>query len=101
MIAVGGEKIEILKDKIYINDRLINDPWGRFVDDRELKRRDPIWEKLGPYYVPKGSVFVMGDNRDKSQDSRHFGYVEFRKIKGKVLYIYFSKHLNRIGKEIK
>jgi signal peptidase I len=47
--------------------------------------------------VKKDSLFVMGDNRDRSYDSRFFGFINENQIKGKVLYVYWAKDKSRIG----
>lgn len=90
VVGTEGEKIEIVRDKIYINDQLIDDPWGHY-DERNpaVKYLQPM-ERFGPVVVPKGSFFVLGDNRDNSQDSRFWGYVNFSEVKGKAFIIYFS-----------
>jgi signal peptidase I len=95
VIATEGEKIEIIRNKIYINDQLMDDPWGHFTMPRSSI------EDYGPVRVPEGSLFVMGDNRDNSQDSRFWGFVNIRKVKGKPLYIYWAKNKTRIGMKIK
>jgi len=90
VIGIGGEKVEILHNNIYINDKLIDDPWGYYDErSRSGKYLQPM-EKFGPVIVPKGSLFVLGDNRDNSQDSRYWGYVNVNEVKGKAFVIYFS-----------
>ena len=93
VIATEGEKVEIIRNKIYINDQVIDDPWGRF------KREGPGWylqglEKFGPVVVPKHSLFVLGDNRDNSQDSRFWGFLDVNAVKGKAFVLYFSWDTN-------
>jgi signal peptidase I len=89
VIATGGEKIEILQNKIYVNDRVIEDPWGHFGKSDWTKYLQAM-ERFGPVVVPKDSLFVLGDNRDNSQDSRFWGFVHVNAVKGKALVIYFS-----------
>ena len=98
---VGAENdIVESKDKIiYINGSAMHELYVQHVDN-EIRANDKR-DNFGPLTVPKGKVFVMGDNRDQSYDSRFTGYVDNSEIIGKVLYIYWSKQTNKIGQEIK
>ncbi len=90
VIAMEGEKVEILRNKIYINDKLIDDPWGQYNEKGNWIRYLQPMERYGPEIVPKNSLFVLGDNRDNSQDSRFWGFVNNNAVKGKAFIIYFS-----------
>jgi signal peptidase I len=92
IIAVGGEDLYIKDQKIYVNCRPpepacrpIDDPWGRWED-----RFGSGSGETTAVHVPPGSYFVMGDNRNNSQDSRYWGFVKREKIKGKAFLIYWS-----------
>jgi len=96
IIAIENDILESRNKVIYINKNALKEPYIQ-QDNRKInKSRD----NFGPIIIPKGKVFVMGDNRDQSYDSRDFGYVDISQIKGKVIYIYWSANLNRIGKMI-
>jgi signal peptidase I len=90
VIGTDGEKVEIIRNKIYINDRLINDPWGHYDEKSVWSKYFQSKERYGPEVVPKDSIFVLGDNRDNSQDSRFWGFVNINEVKGKAFIVYFS-----------
>jgi len=89
VIGTEGEKVQIIHNEIYINDRLIDDPWGHFIRTGWLGSLQGM-ENFGPVVVPKESLFVMGDNRDNSQDSRFWGYVDLNAVLGRAFILYFS-----------
>lgn len=97
VIGLEGEKVGMINNKIYVNDTLLDDPWGYFDSSGVPKGFD----KFRPVMVPKDSLFVLGDNRNNSLDSRFWGFVNIRKVKGKALYIYWAKNKSRIGMQIK
>jgi len=87
VIGIGGDKIEIRDKNLYVNDKLQSEPFIVHSDQViESSQRD----KFGPFIVPRNSVFVMGDNRDQSYDSRYWGVVRMDEIKGKAFIMYWS-----------
>jgi signal peptidase I len=96
VIATGGEKVQIIDNKIYINDHRIDDPWGYFKKNGSAEYI-PLMENFGPVIVPKDSLFVMGDNRNNSDDSRFWGFVPLQAVVGEAFDIYFSWN-SRAGK---
>ncbi len=108
VIGVGGDVIEGRDKVVYVNGIPQSEPYTQHVDaavkPRAMDRRD----NFGPITVPKGSVFVMGDNRDQSYDSRFWGFVDEKQIKGKAVIIYWSwdsdrslPRLARMGRLVK
>ena len=89
VIGKEGEKIEIVQNKIFVNGKQIEDPWGHF-EKYDWSKYLQAMEKFGPVVVPKDCLFVLGDNRDNSQDSRFWGFVNLNAVKGKAFIIYFS-----------
>jgi signal peptidase I len=90
VIGVGGDKIEIKNKKIFINDREFKDLYGVFSDTMILPASMQPRDNFGPVTVPEKSIFVMGDNRDESLDSRFWGFVDLKDVVGKAYMVYFS-----------
>jgi len=90
VIAVGGETVEIQAKKILIEGEEIADPWGMYDESRILPARFYERDYFGPVTVPEGHLFVMGDNRDNSHDSRFWGFVNVDAVRGKAWVIYWS-----------
>ena len=109
VIAVEGEQIHIKDKKIFINGKQVEDPYGVYRDPNVISGwgSEMSRDNFGPVTVPPHSLFFMGDNRDKSFDSRFWGYVDLNKVKGRAFIIYWSwggffqdMRWNRIGKII-
>jgi len=115
VIGLPGDRLRILNKKVFINGKGLDEPYVHFLDpistvSKEVIYRDDFprtdilvsnmegswWQQMrklvedGELIIPQGHYFVMGDNRDDSQDSRYWGFVPQENIIGRPLLIYWS-----------
>jgi signal peptidase I len=90
VIAKEGDTLEIKDKVVYVNGKRMEDPHAFFAEDTVIPGFFSQRDTFGPITVPKGSYFCMGDNRDRSLDSRFWGFVKNEDLVGRALIIYFS-----------
>jgi signal peptidase I len=86
VIGLPGETIELRNRVVYINGRKLSEPYAVFTDSVNIPRRD----NMAPVTIPADSFFMMGDNRDNSNDSRFWGVASREAIIGTPLFVYWS-----------
>jgi len=90
VIAIGGDTVQIVNKVVYVNGQRIKDSHAFFQDKAIIPGALSPRDNFGPVTVPKDSYFVMGDNRDRSYDSRFWGFVKKDDLVGRALVLYFS-----------
>ncbi len=109
VIGAPGDLVEMRAGQVYVNTVALEEPYVQRIDplhdNYESKfnwqrgflegfapneRYHPTRDTWGPLRVPAGKYFVLGDNRDNSEDSRYWGFVDARAVKGRPLVVYFS-----------
>jgi signal peptidase I len=83
-VAVAGQSVELVDNQLYVDGVLQEEEFTKYVFGSRPERH------FGPFTVPEGHIFMMGDNRDNSADSRAWGPLDKRLITGKAMFIYFS-----------
>ncbi len=89
-VAVEGQTVEVRNKILYIDGKPRSEPYAIHQDDRILPAEVSVRDNFGPLVVPRGCIFMMGDNRDNSLDSRFWGPLPIGLVKGKAIFRYFS-----------
>jgi signal peptidase I len=110
-IALEGQTVEIRDGVVYVNGTeslpslLLKRDFAEIMprsynDPRVYPKGAGNQDQYGPVTIPKGKLFVLGDHRDNSLDSRYYGFVDRNDVTGKALYIYWSNDFSKLGRMI-
>ena len=89
VIATEGQTVDLIDGNVWVDGVQLDEPYVRGKESYPLVRTAPDVEVEFPYTVPSGYVWVMGDNRTASQDSRYFGAIPASSITGRAAMIYW------------
>lgn len=98
VIGLPGETVEVRGTQVFIDDKPLSEPYARWSDGGILEGN------FGPATIPAGKIFLMGDNRDHSKDSRFWTdhFLDISRVKGRAVIIFWSfDSLSRIGNLIR
>jgi signal peptidase I len=112
VVGVPGDTLEMRNKVLYVNGQPMSEPYAQYIDRQgdavhqamtwqrgflvasptrlEARRYHPSRDTWGPIHVPEGRYFVLGDNRDNSEDSRYWGFVKRDAIRGRPWIVYYS-----------
>ncbi|KXB62630.1 MULTISPECIES: signal peptidase I [Olsenella] len=91
VVAVGGQTVELRDGVVYVDGRALDEPYVMGKPSYPLQQHSRLLDAdiSYPYVVPEGSIWVMGDNRTNSLDSRYFGAVSVESVTSRGLFIYW------------
>ena len=116
LVGIGGDTLEMRAGRVYRNGQPIEEPYAvheeperRETHDNRARMRTwqlphyigadparyyPDLQEWGPIVVPPGSLFVMGDNREGSYDSRYWGFLPRSNVRGRPMFVYYSYEMD-------
>jgi signal peptidase I len=88
VVGLPGDRVQVRHHLAYVNGEPLKEPYVKL--DERAALQVSRYSDWGPEVVPPGKLFVMGDNRDNSADSRDWGFLDIEKVKGRAFIIYWS-----------
>jgi signal peptidase I len=102
VVGLPGETVEIRGKRVYVDNEPLEEPYVHFLEPPRSRdhpeyglRGEARRDDWGPEVVPEGHIFVLGDNRDNSRDSRFWGFLPIDQVKGRALIVYWSYEATR------
>jgi signal peptidase I len=89
-IATGGQTIEVRNKQVVLDGKRLREPYAIHTDPEVRAPGYDYRDHFGPFTVPLGELFMMGDNRDNSNDSRFWGPLDMDLVKGRAMFLYWS-----------
>lgn len=116
LVGMPGDTLEMSEKVLYVNGVAVQEPYARYIDHRgdavhpdmrwqsnhliasTARSYHPTRDNWGPLVVPRGEYFMLGDNRDNSEDSRYWGFVSREAIRGRPWFVYYSFDQSMTGR---